>query len=517
MASPRAAPDRPSGPVTLDPEVCHRALRARDARFDGRLFVGVVTTGVYCRPICPVPSPKSRNCRFFPSAAAAQAAGFRPCLRCRPEVAPHTPAWSGSAATVQRALRLIAEGVLDEGDVAGLAERVGVGERQLRRIFAKHVGASPLAVAQTNRLLLAKQLIDGSDLPMTQVALAAGYGSVRRFNDAIRSSWGRSPRTLRSRRGARAEALRAGTLLRLPFRRPYDWDGVLGFLGARAIPGVEEVRDGAYRRVVRLEKKPSIVEVRPGPAGELLHARLWLSHPVPLLPVAARLRRLFDLEADPVAIRRGLGRDPLLRAAARRHPGTRVPGAWDPFELAVRAILGQQVSVRAASTLAGRLVERFGRYLASPLPGSSLRSAFPTPAVLAEADLRPVGLPTRRAGAIRALARSVADGSLDLDALHDAGSAVAALGALPGIGPWTAGYVAMRIARDPDVLLADDLGVQRALGEAGVRPTPAEVTRRAEAWRPWRSYAVVLLWRGGAEAAKGSEKARAAIPARVVR
>ncbi len=493
MASGSRGPDRCFGLVTLDPEVCYRAGLARDRRFDGRFFAGVLTTGIFCRPICPVPSPKRENCRFFATAAAALAAGFRPCLRCRPEVAPHTPAWRGSSASVQRALRLIGEGALDGASVAELAERLGVGERQLRRLFAKHVGAAPLEVAQSNRLLLAKQLIDGSDLPLTQVALAAGYRSVRRFNSAIRSTYGRSARALRRGRGD-AGAPFAGTVLRLPFRPPYDWPGVLRFLGARAIPGVEEVCGDAYRRVIRVEGRPGFLEVQRGGAGDLLYARLHLAQPVSLLSIAARLRRVFDVEADPQAIEDVLARDPQLRAAQRRRPGTRVPGAWDAFELAVRTVLGQQVSVAAASTFAGRLVEKYGDRVPAPLGETSLHSAFPRPERLAEADLRGVGLPARRAEAIRRLARVVAAGELDLEGLPDAQAAIETLRALPGIGPWTASYVAMRIARDPDVLLADDLGVRRALSRGSALPTPAQVVRRAEAWRPWRAYAVMLLW-----------------------
>jgi AraC family transcriptional regulator of adaptative response / DNA-3-methyladenine glycosylase II len=491
--------------VTLDPERCYRALRARDARFDGRFFTGVVSTGIYCRPVCPAPPPRIENCRFLPSAAAAQEAGFRPCLRCRPEAAPGTPAWQGTAATVTRALRLIESGALDDAGVGGLAARLGVGERHLRRLFQQHLGASPHGVARTRRALFAKQLLDETSLSMTQVAAAAGYTSVRRFNEAMRGAFHRTPSDLR--RHLRGES-GAGPLtleLSLPFRPPLAWDALMRFLGDRAIPGVEAVSPEGYRRGVQLGDAAGAVEVRRAAGASHLVARITLADTRPLLDVVGRLRRLFDLEADPVAIAAAFERDAALAPALARLPGVRVPGAWDGFELAVRAILGQQVSVQAATTLAARIAERHGTPLSEPVvracPG--LARLFPAPEALCEAPLEALGVISTRAAAIRALARVVARDELALDGSRDGGETRSALRAIPGIGEWTAEVVAMRALRDPDAFPATDLGVRRALAAAGADPTQA-----AEAWRPWRAYAVALLWMDA-----GGQGARATPPA----
>ncbi|AUX35616.1 MULTISPECIES: AlkA N-terminal domain-containing protein [Sorangium] len=495
--------------MRLDEEACYRALETRDRRFDGRFFTGVLSTGIYCRPICPARTPKRERCVFFPSAAAAQEAGYRPCLRCRPEASPGTPAWLGTSALVSRALRLIAEGALDDADAPALAARLGVGERHLRRLFLRHVGAPPLAVAQTRRLLFAKKLLDETALSMTEVALSSGFSSVRRFNDAIRATYARTPRELRtaaSKRGGGAAGGAPDIALRLPFRPPLDWGALAGFLGARAIPGVESAGPGVYRRTVRVAGGHGVVEVRPAPGEPHLLARLRLPGTEGLIHCAERLRRLFDLGADPDAIAAHLRADPRLAPLVAATPGVRVPGAWDGFELAVRAILGQQVSVRAATQLAGRLVERHGEPLAArgglPEGAEGLRFVFPSPEALAAADLTDLGVPRARAATITALAARVARGEVALDASRGLDETVRALCAVPGIGAWTAHYIAMRALREPDAFPATDLGLRRAPG--GV--SGADLLAMAEAWRPWRAYAAMLLWTADAQGARPAER-----------
>lgn len=507
--------------MELDTETCWRAHLSRDPRFDGRFFTAVTSTGVYCRPVCPAPTPRRANVRFYACAAAAEAAGFRPCLRCRPETAPGTPAWQGTPATVARALRLIERGALDaEGaDVESLATRLGVGGRHLRRLFARHLGASPLAVAQTRRVRFAKQLVDQTELPLTQIAFAAGFGSVRRFNAAMRATYGRPPGELRrARRGAGEESRRtagaaprrpapetgaAALELRLPLREPYDWDGVLAFLGPRAVPGLERVDGGAYRRAAALpgpDGRPlaGVIEVRRAPRGGALLLAVPPALAGALLPLAARTRALFDLDADPAAIAERLAADPLLAPLVRARPGLRVPGAWEPWELAARAVLGQQVSVKGATTLAGRLTAALG----APLPGADGWRLFPSPAAVAKADLSRLGVPRARAAALRTLAAAVRDGAVDLAAPGGADAARAALRALPGIGAWTAEYVALRALGDPDAWPDGDLGLRRAVARlaGGPPPTPRVLRALAEAWRPWRAYATLHLWT--AEAAR---------------
>lgn len=481
--------------MPLDPDRCWDALRARDRRFDGHFFVAVRTTRIYCRPICPAPPPRREHCAFYPSAAAAQEAGYRPCLRCRPETSPGTPAWAGTSATVSRALRLIAGGALDGGSVRALAATLGIGERHLGRLFRRHLGATPLTVAHTRRLHAAKRLLDETDLPITDVAHAAGFGSLRRFNRVVQETWQRTPRELRARRRRNAVATAPGITLRLPYREPFDWAAIAGFLAHRAIPGVEVVTADAYRRALRVGDATGVVEVRPVAGASCLTATIRLDRPGPLLQVADRVRQVFDLDADPHAIGEHLCRDAVLRARWADMPGIRVPGAWSGFELAVRAILGQQVSVRGATTLAGRLAAAYGERVDDAL-------LFPTPERLAGADLRGIGLPGARAQALAALAAAVADGRLDLDT-PGVPETLDALRNVPGIGDWTVQYVAMRALRHPDAFLPTDVGVLRALAVDGVRPTPREAARRAERWSPWRAYALMLLWLAGDEAPAG--------------
>jgi AraC family transcriptional regulator of adaptative response / DNA-3-methyladenine glycosylase II len=489
--------------VELDRERCYEALRTRDRRFDGRFFVAVSTTGIYCRPICPARLPLLRNILFYRCAAAAEGAGFRACRRCRPETAPGTPAWLGTSAIVSRGLRLIEAGALDDGDVGGLASRLGVGARQLRRLFARHLGASPAEIARARRVHFARLLIDQSDRPMTELAFAAGFASVRQFNHAFRQSFGRSPRDVRRtpaehRAAGRCWAARGASAgeslaLRLAYRPPFDWEGLAGFLAGRAIAGVESVADGCYRRTVELAGAPGWIEVRPLAGEAALELRVALAPGAELLRTVERVRRIFDLDADPLAIGEALESSARLRPHLLARPGLRVPGAWDAFELGVRAILGQQVSVRGASTLAGRLVREFGK----PVEGApaGLSHLFPSPAHLAESDVASIGLPRARAEAIRGFARAIACGELILDGARGLDDAVARLAELPGIGSWTAQYVAMRALGEPDAFPAGDLALRKALSRGDAPISAALAERLADEFRPWRSYAAMALWR----------------------
>lgn len=488
----------------LDPDACHRALSARDPRFDGRLFVGVTSTGVYCRPICPARTPKPENTCFFTTAAAAEAAGFRACLRCRPESAPDTGAWRGASAVVSRALVLIEAGALDRGEVAALAERVGLGERHLRRLFETHLGASPIQVAQTRRVLLAKQLIHDTDLSMAQVAMASGFGSVRRFNETFQQLYRRPPAALR-RRGRRAPRPHALELT-LSYRPPYDWAALVGFLAARTIPGVEMVDGERYARTLSLDGALGTVAVSPA-AKHRLKVEVRFPHLAALPRILARVRRVFDLGADPVVIGQHLARDPVLAPLVTARPGLRVPGAWDGFELAVRAILGQQITVTAARKLAGKLAQAYGEPLPDAWRAEGLSLAFPTADRLASEDLSTLGMPGARIRALSSLAAAAAADPALFGPRAGLDDGVAKLKSLPGIGEWTAQYIAMRELREPDAFPAADIGLMRALaGPDGVRPTPAELLARTEAWRPWRAYAALHLWAADSDRSPTSAK-----------
>jgi AraC family transcriptional regulator of adaptative response / DNA-3-methyladenine glycosylase II len=467
-----------------------RARRSRDPRFDGRFFVGVTSTGVYCRPVCPAPSPRDAHVRYFPTAAAAADAGFRPCLRCRPEAAPGTPAWLGTSALVRRALALVHDGALDQGSVDALAARLGVGPRHLHRLFVAHVGAPPLAVAQTRRLHFAKRLIDETDLSMTEIAFASGFGSLRRFNHTFRKTYDRAPSALRRLRRPDAAPARGEIGLRLAFRPPYDLDHLLAFLAARTIPGIERVDASGYARTVALASGPAAVQVGPVPGRDALFLRVQGAPASALLQLTGEARRVFDLTADPTLIADALRPDPLLGPLVRRRPGLRVPGAWDPFECAVRAVLGQQISVEGGRTLASRIVARAGTRLERPMDGFT--HLFPSPAALAEADLSGLGLTAARSRAVSALARAVAEGRLDLRAGTD--EVVAGLRSLPGIGDWTAQYVALRALGEPDAFPAADLVLRKAAAAGGPPLTARALAARSLAWRPWRGYAVFHLW-----------------------
>jgi AraC family transcriptional regulator of adaptative response / DNA-3-methyladenine glycosylase II len=483
---------REDQPMDLDAKACYRAIATRDARFDGRLFIAVKSTRIYCRPICPARTPKRENVAFYPSAAAAQEAGYRPCLRCRPETAPDLGVWRGTSNTVSRALALIEKGGLDGADVEALADRLGVGERQLRRLFRRHLGASPIAVAQTRRVLLAKHLIHETRLPMSEVALAAGFGSIRRFNETFQQLFGRAPSTLPRGIGAASLGPAGEVAILLPYRPPYDWPAMLAFLRARAIPGVEVVGRDDYARTIEVAGAHGTVAVQPA-TGNALRATIQFPQLSALPTIVARLRRVFDLIADPEVIGAHLSEDPRLAPLVAARPGLRVAGAWDGFELAVRALLGQQITVAGAATLAGRLVAAYGKPLAGGVEG--LSHVFPGPERLADADLSSLGLTRARAAALGSLARAVVADPQIFGPRQSLDAAVLKLRALPGIGEWTAQYIAMREMREPDAFPAADIGLMRAMADRqGRRPSPGALLARAERWRPWRAYAAQHLW-----------------------
>lgn len=478
------------------PEEFERARQARDPHFDGRVFIGVLTTGIYCRPVCPARIPRRENIRLYTSAAAAAEAGFRPCLRCRPESAPGTPAWLGTSHTVARALQLLAQGVLDEGGMPALARAVGVGERQLARLFQAHLGVSVLAVATTQRLQLAKKLIDETELPMASVCFAAGFSSIRRFNAVFASVYGRPPLSLRrGRTGASTDTVPpTGITLRLQYRPPFDWAAMLSYLQGRAIPGVEWVTADSYARSLLLDGEPAFLHVQFLPDTHQVLVRLHSSRLQALPFVLERVRVMFDLKAVSADVDAHLALDPRLQPLVAACPGTRVPVAWDGFEVAVRAILGQQVSVKAATTLVARLAAAYGRPCVAPA-GLPLTHVFPEPAVLAEATLDGLGITARRIAAIQSLARAVQAGELRFDGSMATADFVARIQQIPGIGPWTAQYIALRALNDADAFPHADLILLRAAALPGETLDPAALLALAERWRPWRAYAVLLLWR----------------------
>lgn len=477
--------------MALDAETCYRALRAHDPRFDGIFFIGVTTTGIYCRPVCRARRPRSERCRYFSTAAAAEAQGFRPCLRCRPELAPGRAMTDATSRLAAAAAARIAGGGLNGRSVPQLAAELYVGERQLRRALRREYGVSPVALAQTHRLLMAKRLLTDSSLPMTTVASASGFSSVSRFNTLFRERYRLSPTALRRVRTT-TPANDGRMTLTLAYRPPLAWHALLAFLAARATPGVELIENGRYVRTVSLGAHRGHVSV--GPAGERrpeLRVEVSLSLVPVLMPLLSGLKNLFDLDAEPVAIEGHLAADPLLGPLVRQHAGLRVPGGVSGFELAVRAVLGQQVSVRAASTLAGRIAAAFGEPTSSPLPGLTRYPA--TAERLADAHperLAALGVTRARAVSIAALARAVADGEVRLDPGVEVDDAIERLQALPGIGAWTAQYIAMRALHWPDAFPHSDLGLRKALG--GI--SHARVLAAAEPWRPWRAYAAMHLW-----------------------
>lgn len=477
--------------MLLEPDRIWQAIEAADARFDGWVFCAVRTTGIYCRPSCPARTPKRENVRFFASAAAAQAAGFRACKRCRPDATPGSPEWDVRADLVGRAMRLIADGVVDREGVGGLASRLGYTTRHVHRQLTAAVGAGPLALARAQRAQTARILLETTLVPITGVAFAAGFQSVRQFNETIQAVFAMTPSGLRARVRSEGRADDSGALsLRLPYREPLDASGLIAFLARRVVPGVEEVADGAYRRSLRLPSGTGVVELRP--ADGHIHARYWLADLRDLGAAIQRSRALLDLDSDPHSVTDALGHEELLAPLVRATPGRRVPGHVEPHELAIRAVLGQQVSLRGAATLAARLLERHGERLERPLGG--VTHVFPSVAALATADLSRVAMPAVRRRALRALITALAHGEIVLDAGSEREEARRRLLALPGIGPWTSEYIAMRALRDPDAFLPGDLGVRHALEQLGHDGRPAAATSISQRWRPYRAYAVQYLW-----------------------
>jgi AraC family transcriptional regulator of adaptative response / DNA-3-methyladenine glycosylase II len=491
-----------------DKETCHRALQSRDARFDGLIYVGIKSTGIYCRPVCPARTAKYENCTFYGSAAAAQEAGYRPCLRCRPETAPEFASWRGTSNTVSRALALISEGALDgrSKSVDALATRLGVGERQLRRLFLQHLGASPIAVAQTRRVLFAKHLIHETHLPMTEVALAAGFSSLRRFNEVFQDLFHRPPSALRRKSSTRSPRADVGITLRIRYRPPYDWESMLSFLEARAIPGVEAVEKGCYRRTVEIGGSAGSIAVTHVPLRQSLSVTIHFPDVQSLPAIVNRVRRLFDVGADIETIDEHLSHDPQLAPWVALRPGLRAPGGWDGFELAVRAVLGQQVSVVAARRLAGQLVALYGRPVqentdnqAGPTYSVSiypvLTHTFPTAERLAATESIKLGMPVARLATLKALARAAAEDPNLFRPFGTMEEAIARLCSIPGIGDWTAQYIALRAIREMDAFPASDIGLLRGAAKVdGVPATPKSLLRRAESWKPWRAYAAQHLW-----------------------
>ncbi|MGV0095826.1 AlkA N-terminal domain-containing protein [Streptomyces californicus] len=475
-----------------DTERCVRAVQSKDARFDGWFFTAVLTTRIYCRPSCPVVPPKVRNMTFYPSAAACQQAGFRACKRCRPDTSPGSPEWNARADSVARAMRLIRDGVVDREGVTGLAARLGYSARQIERQLLAELGAGPLALARAQRAQTARLLIETTPLPMAQVAFAAGFSSIRTFNETVREVFGLAPGELRTRaaRGPGAPAVPGVIALRLPYRAPLNPSNLFGHLAATAVPGVEEWRDGAYRRTLALPYGHGVVALAPKP--DHIACRLSLTDPRDLTRAISRCRWFLDLDADPVAVDDRLRTDPLLAPLVDAGPGRRVPRTVDGAEFAVRAVLGQQVSTAAARTHAARLVTAHGVPVDDPEGG--LTHLFPTPGALAELDPEALALPRTRRATLTTLVAALAEGRLRLDTDTDWDEARTALSALPGFGPWTVESIAMRALGDPDAFLPTDLGIRRAAERLGLPATPAALTARAADWRPWRAYAVQYLW-----------------------
>ena len=472
-----------------DTEQCYKAVSSRDSRFDGWFVTAVHTTGIYCRPSCPATTPKRINVSFYPSAAAAQRNGFRACKRCRPNATPGSPDWNVRADVVGRAMRLIADGVVDREGVPGLARRLDYSDRQLNRLLTAEMGAGPLALARMQRAQTARLLIETTAMSFTEIAFAAGFASVRQFNETIREVYAAAPSELRSTR--RPAPIGPGSItLHLPFRPPFDAATLFAFLGTRAVPGVESWDDETYARVLALPHGDGTVALRP--AATSVECTLRLEEWRDLQAAVQRCRRMLDLDADPVAIDGQLGADPALAPLIAARPGLRSPTNADGAELAVRAVLGQQVSVTGARTLAGRLVQAIGRPLRAPV--GSLTHAFPTPAAIADLDPAQLAMPGARKRALQGMCAAIASGALDIDAGVDRAAMAATMLALPGIGPWTVAYVSMRALGDPDVFLPTDLGVRHGLEKIGLDGSPAAALSASRAWSPWRSYALHHLW-----------------------
>lgn len=471
------------------------ARQSRDPRFDGRFFIGVLTTGIYCRPVCPVRIPKKENIQLYRSAAGAAEAGFRPCLRCRPESSPGTPAWIGAPYKVSKALHLIARGNLDGCSVDDIAEQLNIGPRQLSRLFQQYVGASPIAVAQTQRLHFAKKLLDETNLPLSDVCFAAGFGSVRRFNAVFQSTYARSPKELRKGVRGRRRSKQEGIRVRLSYRRPLDFRSMLAYLEYRKIPGVEHIdlEQNAYYRTISIGESVGDICVQFSKVEPSVMLQINFPDTRHLYHIVEKVRLLFDLKADSEEIERFFMSDALLKKVVKKNPGTRVTGCWDGFEVTVRAILGQQVTVKAATTLAGRVAERYGESYDGP--SVHLSRVFPTAEILANADLNGMGIVGQRVAAIKAVATKIAAGEIVFDGVLETEEFVRRVCEIKGIGEWTAHYIALRVLSDPDAFPHSDLILRRAATNNQETLTPKALLELAEVWRPWRAYAVILLWK----------------------
>ncbi len=466
-------------------KIFESARLARDPRFDGRFFIGVKTTGVYCRPVCKVKMPQAQNITFFVTAAAAAEAGYRPCLRCRPESSPGTPAWTGTSTTVSRALRLIGEGALDAAGITPLSDRLGVTPRHLSRLFQQYLGVSPITIAQTRRLQFAKKLIDETQLDMTSIAFSSGYGSVRRFNDHFKKVYSRSPGSLR-KKGKSSEG--DAFTLKLSYRNPFDFAGILSFFAVRAIPGVECVSADNYQRTIAIDGDVGRISISDDKNASALCCKIELASSKPLILVVNRVRKLFDLDALPDDIICHLKKDKALARLIKDRPGLRLPGSWDSFEIAIRAIVGQQISVKGATTVMGRIAAQYGSH-------STYGTVFPGPETLARVDPDQLPMPRNRGMAIKLLSAAILDGKVNLGLETDTETLLQQLESIKGIGPWTAQYIAMRAFNDPDAFLHSDLVLLRVAKEQLGIATEKELLSRAQAWRPWRAYAGMHLWR----------------------
>jgi AraC family transcriptional regulator of adaptative response / DNA-3-methyladenine glycosylase II len=487
------AATRSGGNWELDPAFCWQAVHSRDRRFDGRFFAGIVTTGVYCRSTCPASFGTPNNVRWFHSAVAAEAAGFRPCKRCRPDTSPGSSAWFGTWAVVSHAVKLVSQGALNEGNLEQLADRVGVGSRHLRRLFNQHLGASPLKIARSHRVQVARNLIVQTHLSTKEIVRCTGFASIRQFNHSVKTTFGQSPTALRRLQGtAEADDSRDGIVVYLPYRAPFDWPSLIQFLKPRATRGVEVVEDEFYRRTIQIDGVVGAIEVWDQPSLVRLAMRVILPRYDCLMRVVQRARRLFDLGADVLHIGRHLAQDARFAKMVAERPGLRAPGAWDGFELAVRATLRQQLTVVDAPAFADRLVLTFGRSVQTPIRG--LSHLFPTPAILAEANLANLGIPAEQAETISSLARAVSARKLTFDCYRSLEDTLSRLCAFPKLDGGVASYIAMRGLGEPDAFPYTDLGLRRALGAPGRAVSPAELLRIFEKFRPWRAYAAMHLW-----------------------
>jgi AraC family transcriptional regulator of adaptative response / DNA-3-methyladenine glycosylase II len=478
--------------MLLNPDEYEDARQSRDARFDGRFFVGVLTTGIYCRPVCPVKIPMKKNVQLYPTAAAASAAGFRPCLRCRPESSPGTPAWNGSSWKVSRALQLIDQGYLDDGSVEDLANEIDVGSRQLGRLFQDHIGASPIEVAKTRRLHFAKKLIDETNLPLAEICFASGFGSVRRFNAVFVKTYDRTPKELRQRKKSKLINGSNAIEMTLSFRPPFAWKKLLAFLAYRHIPGVEHVTENSYARTISIEGVIGDFRVEFSDASTQLKVQINFPESRQLHHIIDRIRTVFDLRADSEKIESFFARDKILGPIVKKNSGLRVPGSWNGFEVAVRAVLGQQVTVKAATTLVGRIANSYGQQYSCDNP--NLTRIFPSPETLLNRDLNNMGIVGQRIAAIKQIAEMVGNNDLTIDCTASTDSFVEKICSIKGIGEWTAYYIAMRALSDPDAFPYSDLILRRAATRPGDTLTAKQLLQLSEAWKPWRAYSVILLW-----------------------